>query len=412
LSLPTTTSKINYMTNQTNAKKPNLICLILLISFPSFTTVFISPALPVIGSYLAISASLTQQLITVFVIGYAFGQLLYSPFANRFGRKPTIYLGVGIFIVSSIICIFAVYCRDIDVMIWCRFFMALGAAVGMIISFTMISDVYSPQDARRAISYTVLAYAFMPAIGIAIGGFITTHLSWVVCFYFNVIYGLFILFISFLLPETLQQKNHHALKLKPLLQSYRAAFTNQQLLAFSFIYGLMASFIYIVASGAPFIGIDTIGLTPADYGALLLIPYSGQFLGALVAGRFSAKFTPYQAMFIGYSSTVFGCLLMFVTFLCGWVNPFSLFAPIFFIMMGLPMTYSTVTVMALKKFPDKATGSAIMSFITMLTALVFSFILTLLPAKKPLMMPSVEIVVCVIAITMFVYVKRRYAKDT
>lgn len=289
--------------------------------------------------------------------------------------------------------------------------MALGSAVGMVISFTVISDFYPPKDARVVVSYTILAYAFMPAVAIAVGGFITTHLSWVVCFYFNLVYGVLIFLASLWLPETLKQKNYHALKLKPLVRDYVNAFANTRLLTFSFIYGLMASFIYIVASGAPFIGIDRIGLTPADYGALLLIPYGGQFLGALVAGKLSAKLTAYQVMLLGYTSTIFGTLLMFFAFICHWVSSFTLFTSLFFIMMGLPMTYSTVTVMALAKYTDKATGSAIMSFITIFTALVFSFILTLLPVQKPLMMPSLLVIICIIAVIVFLCAKLYYPAD-
>lgn len=399
------------ITEKTHARKPSLTCLILLISFPSFAAVFISPALPVIGTYFAISGNLAQQLITVFIIGYAFGQLIYSPFANRFGRKITIYIGVSIFILSCLVCMFSIYFHSINLMIWCRFFMALGSAVGMVISFTIISDVYSSKEARVIVSYTILAYAFVPAIAIAFGGFITSHFSWIVCFYFYIAYGIFIFYTSSLLPETLTEKNHHALKIKPLIQGYLSAFSNKRLLIFSSIYGLMASFIYIIASGAPFIGIDRIGLSPAAYGSILLIPYCGQFVGSLAAGKLNTRLSTYQVLFLGYASTILGSVLMFLGFTLGWVNSLTLFTPMVFIMMGLPMTYSIVTVMALAEYPDKASGSAIMSFVTMFTALIFSFILTLLPVQDPLMMPGLLVIICIIAILIFWYAKRCYPSD-
>ncbi len=391
-----------------DTKKPHLLCLILLISFPSVATVLISPALPAISDFFHVSNGDAQQLITIFVIGYALGQLIYSPFANRFGRKVAIYLGVGLYLISCVICLIGIYAHSLDVIFLGRFLMALGSSVGMIISFTIINDFYHAEQARPIVSYTVLSYAFMPAVAIALGGFITSHSSWIDCFYFYLIYGILILVISMRLPETLVTKNYNALKIKALLVSYHKAFCTWRLVLFSAIYGLMAAFIYIISSGAPFIGIDTLGLTPAQYGILLLIPYCGQLIGALTAGKMSQRLSSYQVMVLGYSSTILGTLAMFICFLFHWITVLTLMIPIFFIMMGLPMTYSSVTVMALVNYKDKATGSAVMSFITMSITLLATFVLTVLPNQHPLIMPSVLVVISALALLAFWRAKSRF----
>jgi len=392
-----------------NIKKPPLLCLILLISFPSVSTVLISPALPAISDYFHVSNGYTQQLITIFIIGYALGQLIYSPFANRFGRKIAIYLGISLYLLSCLICLIGIYSYNLQIILIGRLLMALGSSVGMIISFTIIHDFYPPDKARPIVGYTVLAYAFMPAAAITLGGYITTHLSWIYCFYFYLLYGIVILITSTYLPETLQNKNIHALKIKALLLSYYNAFSTRRLMLFALIYGLMAAFIYIIASAAPFIGIDEIGLTPAHYGALLLIPYSGQFIGALLAGRISETLSAYQVMFIGYFCIAFGVISMFICFLLHWVNAFSLIVPMVFIMIGLPMNYSSASVMALVGYEDKATGSAIMSFITMSVALAATFILTVLPNENPLVMPSLFIAVLILAMFTFWHAAKSFS---
>ena len=396
------------MSDTLNSKPPSLFCLILLISFPSVVAVVVSPALPTISDSFNIPNGYTQQLMTIFIIGYALGQLVYSPFANRFGRKIAIYLGIVLYLLSSLVCLVGIYVHNIEIIILGRFFMALGSSVGMIISFTIIHDFYPPEQARPIVSYTVLAYAFMPALAIAMGGFITTHFSWVGCFYFCLFYGVFIIIVSTRLPETLQNKNIEALRIKVLIKSYSHAFRTWRLLLFSMIYGLMGAFIYIIASSAPFIGIDEIGLSSANYGALLLIAYSGQFIGALSAGQLSQQFSAYQVMVFGYSSTIFGSVFMLICFMLHWINVFSLIAPIFFIMMGLPMTYSSVTVMALLGYQDKATGSAVMTFITMLITLIATFVLTILPNRNPLIMPLLFIAILIAAIIAFWHAWRHF----
>jgi len=392
-----------------NTKKPSLLCLILLISFPSVVAVLISPALPAISDTFNISKGYAQQLITIFIIGYALGQLVYSPFANRFGRKIAIYLGFSLYLFSCLICLLGIYLHSINLILLGRFLMALGSSVGMIISFTIINDFYHPDQARPVVSYTVLAYAFMPALSIALGGFLTTHFSWVTCFYFYLIYGVIIMLVSTGLPETLVNKNIDALKFKPLLRNYYNAFSTWRLVLFSIIYGLMGAFIYIIASSAPFVGINKIGLTPAFYGILLLLPYCGQLIGALSAGRLSKRLSAYQVMLFGYSLTIFGSLFMLICFLLNWINVFSLMMPIFFIMMGLPMTYSSVTVMALVDYEDKATGSATMTFITMLITLIATFSLTVLPNRNPLIMPLLFVIILIIAVLAFWHAWKRFS---
>jgi DHA1 family bicyclomycin/chloramphenicol resistance-like MFS transporter len=387
---------------------PRLIYLILLIGFPSAATVLISPALPAISHFFNVSKGYTQQLITIFVIGYALGQLIYPPFANRFGRKIAIVIGMSIYLFGCLICLAGIYLYSIEIIFLGRFLMALGASVGMVISFTIINDYYHPEQARKIVSYTVLAYAFTPALAVALGGFITAHLSWIDCFYFYLLYGIIVLISSMYLPETLKNKNYTALQLRPIFYSFYQALKTWKLVLFSVIYGLMSAFIYIIASDGPFIGINHIGLSAAQYGILLLIPYSGQFIGALSAGYFSTRLSAYAVLALGYSFVMLGSLLMLISFIFHWINIFSFLIPIFFIMMGLPMTYSTSTVMALADYEDKATGSAMMGFITMFISLIAIFVLSLIPSKNPLVMPVLFSVILFLAVIAFWHARKHF----
>lgn len=392
-----------------NTKKPPLFYLILLISFPSAAAVLLSPALPAISSYFQISAGLAQQLITVFVIGYAFGQLMYSPFANRFGRKIAISLGISLYMLSCVICLLGIYHHSIEILFLGRFLMALGSSVGMIVSFTIINDFYYPQESRSVTSYTVLAYAFVPAIATALGGAITTNISWIGCFYFYLVYGLCIWGFLPLMPETLQEKDLNALKLPSLIRGYSKAFCSKRLIVFAVMYGLMAAYIYIIASGGPFIGIKRIGWTPALYGYLLLIPYTGQLLGALLSGYANKHLSAYAVMTMGFCLAAFGTVSMLICFLFGWINFFSFLIPIFFIMMGLPKFYSNSVVMGLQGFGDKSTGSAIFSFIAMFTILIFNFTYGIFPNKYCLMMPLAFLFIIILVYGVFHYVRSRYS---
>lgn len=393
-----------------DVRKPSLVCLILLISFPSFATVLVSPALPAISDYFQITDGYAQQLITIFIAGYAIGQLVYSPFANRYGRKTAIYVGIGLYFISCFVCLAGIFLKSFEMIFLGRFLMALGCSVGMIITFTIINDYYFPEQSRPIVSFTALAYAFMPAIAIALGGFFTSHISWIAIFYFYLIYGVLILVSSMRLPETLIKKNYQALNIKILLKNYAHAFANRRLIIFGLIYGLMGAFIYIIASEAPFIGIDTIGLTSATYGLLLLFPYAGQFIGSFVSGKISKYYSTYQVMSMGFVAIIFGCIFILSCFLLHWVNIFSLFAPLFFIMLGIPMVFSGAAVLALVEYEDKATGSAIMTFVTMMVPFMAVYTLTKMPEKNPLVMPLLFIFIVFIATIIYSLASNRFSR--
>src|SRR5271155_6223811 len=88
-------------------KKPSLFTLFLLMPYASISAVLFTPALPEIAKMLGVSDGEVQSTMTLFLLGYAFGNLLYGPVAKRFGRKPAIYLGTIIAILGSFTTLFA-----------------------------------------------------------------------------------------------------------------------------------------------------------------------------------------------------------------------------------------------------------------------------------------------------------------
>src|SRR3954465_5433382 len=63
------------------------------------------PALPRIAAEFKTSTSYISLSLSTYFIGFALGQLLYGPFLDRFGRKKPLYLGLAIYILTSIGCL-------------------------------------------------------------------------------------------------------------------------------------------------------------------------------------------------------------------------------------------------------------------------------------------------------------------
>ncbi|KZL26602.1 MFS transporter [Pseudovibrio sp. Ad37] len=90
------------------------------------------PALPDIGESFGIAdGNALQQIVGVLFLGLTIGQLAYGPLSDRFGRRPILFLGMAVFVLSSLVCILA---DSLVVMFVGRFFQGVGAAALRIVN--------------------------------------------------------------------------------------------------------------------------------------------------------------------------------------------------------------------------------------------------------------------------------------
>ena len=185
-----------------NMKQPRLMSLLILSAFASMGAVLMAPALPNIAAYFQITQGHAQLTVTLFLLGYACGQLIYGPLANRYGRKPAFYVGICVATLGSLFSILSSPFDSYPLLLIGRLLEALGSSAGLVISFTIIADFYYPEQSRRIISYMMLAFAIVPAVAVFLGGFIVQYLSWQGCFYFLLVYGLLLIIPAATLPES------------------------------------------------------------------------------------------------------------------------------------------------------------------------------------------------------------------
>ena len=82
------------------------------------------PALNPIGlSIGTINQNENQLLITMIFLGLGFGQLIFGPISDSFGRKPVVYIGFIVFVLASFLCISA---PNIEIMVVGRILQGIG----------------------------------------------------------------------------------------------------------------------------------------------------------------------------------------------------------------------------------------------------------------------------------------------
>jgi DHA1 family bicyclomycin/chloramphenicol resistance-like MFS transporter len=339
--------------------------LILLISFASVNATLFTPALPNIAEFFNVTNNAVQHTITWFLVGYALGQLIYGPLANRFGRKPALYAGIGLQIVSSLLCVFSSMVPSFWLLVFARFMLALGSGVGLKMTFTLVNECCDQKTAGKTTSYLMLAFAVTPGLGVALGGYLNVHFGWVSCFYAGAIYGLLLMLLVKQLPETLKTVNKNALQLNYLIDGYGAQFKNFKLVVGGLLMGGATSFFYAFAALAPFIAITIYGLNSAEYGAANIIPCVGLFMGSLLCAQLTKHYELKSLLRPGLFITLSGIISMAVMMWLKLSVLFAIFLPMVLIYFGLSFIMAVTSTITMAKANDKAYGSAVMSFLNM-----------------------------------------------
>lgn len=382
-------------------KKPSLFTLIVLISYGSIGAALFTPAIPAVMDRFGIDASKAQLTIMIYLVGYCLGQLIYSPLAKAFGRKSALYTGISISILGTILCALADPLDSFSLLVGARFISALGASVGLSLTFLIISDYFYEKHARKVTAYTMLAFAVIPGVAIALGGFFVAYLGWESCFYFLILYGIFTLYLVYRLAETGSLKEKDATKIPKIFTAYGRDFRNKILVLYSIMIGMTTAIIYIFAATAPVIVIKMMGVPPDTFGLMNLIPAAGYFIGNFVAARLSNVLKIKTVLKSGIVLMGIGVIILAILLFFGLGHPLTLFFPMFIVYFGVPLFYSNAAVLATFRVPDKPNASSIMSFLNIGGAVVGLIVIELLHGNQIYTMPSVFLFLITIVILLF-----------
>lgn len=379
------------MSHHTLQTKLPFTTLLLLISFASVNAVLFTPALPDITDFFHISEMSAQQTITWFLVGYAIGQLVYGPIANRWGVKPALLMGISLQILSSVLCVLSGVIETYWLLIIGRFLLALGAGVGLQMTFTLVNECYVPKIASQKISYLMLAFAITPGLGVALGGFLNAHWGWKSCFYASAWYGVVLFFLVTKLPETHNVFDPNALRLKSLVRDYTEQFKMIRLIMGGLLMGASTAIIYGFATLAPFIAMNIYGMSSSAYGMANCIPPVGLILGSLLSAQLAKHYAFEWLIRRGIWTTIAGVIVMLVAMMMNRHEILSLFIPMMVIYFGLSLILANASTIAMTGVRNKAHGASVMSFINMGSATIVVLSLGLFPIKS-LLLPLMYLV--------------------
>ena len=122
-------------------------------------------------------------LFSIYLLAQAVSVPVYSKLADTIGRKPIMLVGIGLFLVGSILCGFA---WDMTSLIVFRAVQGLGAGAVLPVSITITGDIYSVRERARVQGYIASVWAASSVVGPTLGGVFAEFASWRWIFFVNI----------------------------------------------------------------------------------------------------------------------------------------------------------------------------------------------------------------------------------
>jgi DHA1 family bicyclomycin/chloramphenicol resistance-like MFS transporter len=134
------------------------------------------PNLPTIGSALGVAQENRRQLIiTCYLLGFGAAQIVYGPLADRYGRKPILLGGLGLYILFSIV---ASLSPSFDTLLIARVLQGIGAAATRVLPVSIVRDRYSGRDMARVMSLASMVFMGVPVLAPTVGQAVTLVAPW------------------------------------------------------------------------------------------------------------------------------------------------------------------------------------------------------------------------------------------
>ncbi|KAJ4300682.1 hypothetical protein N0V90_002770 [Kalmusia sp. IMI 367209] len=183
-------------------KKWGTVILISAITFltPLASSMF-APGVPkVMETFHSTNDMLEQFMVSVYVLGFAFGPMIIAPLSEMYGRLPLYHSCNALFVIFSIA---AAVSSNMGQFVTFRFLMGCFGGAPMVLGGGTIADLISREQRGTAMVVWMMGPTIGPCVGPIIGGFLTVAKGWRWNFWFvAIVAGALMLMSILLMNET------------------------------------------------------------------------------------------------------------------------------------------------------------------------------------------------------------------
>ncbi|MFY9179535.1 MAG: Bcr/CflA family multidrug efflux MFS transporter [Venatoribacter sp.] len=353
------------------------------------------PAMPAIAADLNTSIHLAELSISAYLIGFAIGQFSGGPLSDRFGRRPMIVIGLGLFSLSSLL---LTQVTRLEPLLILRVLQALGGGLAVVNSSAIVRDLFQGVGVAKTLSMISMITMAAPLLAPVFGAIALAYSTWHSIFWFLCIYSaLALILLLWQLPESHpKEKRRQKISFKEYWRVVTHKRARRIILALSLSYSGM--FIFITASS--YLYMEHFGFNASQFpwlfGANIIVMIGMNRLNIQLLNRYSSQ----QVLAFGLILQGTAALLLVSLFLFKPDVSIWYILPLMMVFVGtLGLIGSNSVAMILHHFKDiSATANALTGVSQFTSGALAGFIWAHLHNGTPLPMVSLMFITAATAL--------------
>ncbi len=283
-----------------------LIVLIALLSaFVPLSTDLYLPALPGMGDYFGVSATLTNLTLILFFIFFSLGLLFWGPLSDRYGRRPVLLVGLALYIAASAGCALS---WEIWHLIAFRILQAVGGSAASAVATAMVKDVYEGRKRESVLALVQSMVVISPAAAPVLGAFMLPYTSWRGLFVALALIGVVSMVGGLLLQETIPSR--YPGTVTQSLRRLGVVLRNPGFTSLLVVFSLVSTASLAFVSSSSYIYEDGFGLSEQWYSYYFALNAVGLIAGPLLYLRLSRNFSRRSIVGAGFAAMIAAGLLV------------------------------------------------------------------------------------------------------
>jgi len=365
------------------------------------------PALSSIRNHYETTSGMVGLSLSLYMVGFGVAQLFYGALSDQIGRKKPLLAGLGLFLISTIGCIYA---NTIETFIVFRLLQSIGVGAAYVLWQPMIIDIFKKEDVQKIFTLLMALGSISPAVAPLVGGYLSKWNGWQTVFWFiSIMTMVLIVWTTLAYRESLNIHARQKFSLPKIISTYGYFLKDHFFIGYSMTIACGITLYFVFLTMLPFI-LSDIGYDSASIG-LMYIPIVCAFIiGAQVCKKRYHLNGDSNSIFMGSNFAVFGAGLLFCTSIFIEItSAWQIILPVSFIAFGNGFIVPTGTAFLMKCYSDKSGSCAsLIGFLTAITAFLSTSMASSMIDTLGIHSMAITILIFAVLMIISLYIGRKY----